>query len=254
MTIEFCQLLKDRYETYVTLFEQTTEVIQKHNHSLQVAEIAKQISSFVIPSKSMQLIVETAALYHDIGRYEQLKKYNTFIDSKSEDHALLGVHEIKKNNLFDGLTEDEQQLIFKIIENHNKKSIDSSLSEIEATLCNIIRDADKIDILKFLSTYYQSTENLNTFWLDLPDSDTYNPEIIKSILSAKIATFEEMKSLNDFKLLKLSWVFDINFAISFVMIHQAKYLEKIYNSLSVKTQDTELVFSLTNGICEAYLH
>ena len=254
MTIEFCQQLKDRYESYVSLFEQTSEVIQKHNHSLQVAEIAKQISSFVIPSKSMQLIVKTAALYHDIGRYEQLRKFNTYLDSKSENHALLGVSEIKKNRLFDGLTEDEQQIIFSIIENHNKKHVDSSLSEIEATLCNVIRDADKIDILKFLSTYYQTQEGNNSFVFDLENNDTFNPQIIKSIMNAELANFQDMNSLNDFKLLKLSWVFDLNFAISFVMIHQAKYLEKIYNSLTIKTPETEMVFSLTNGICEAYLH
>ena len=51
-------------------------------------------------------------LLHDIGRFEQLKRYNTFVDSKSIDHGLLGYEILKEDNY-----------INKYIDNKNKNIV-----------------------------------------------------------------------------------------------------------------------------------
>ncbi|MEI6348027.1 MAG: HD domain-containing protein [Bacteroidota bacterium] len=254
MNLDLFELLKNKYIKYVDSFEQSEELIQKKTHSLNVSVIARQICEFVVPSTAQQLTTEIAALYHDIGRFEQLLRYKTFNDWESEDHALLGINVIKNNNLFDGLDNDEQEIIFTIIENHNKKQINQGIISSTATLCNVIRDADKIDILHILSKHYESKTTNNTLTLNLPDSLTYNTSMIKTIMNAEIGSYQDLKSINDFKLLQLSWVFDINFAISHVLIHQAKYFESIYNSINIKSPEIDLAYSMTYGINEAFLH
>ena len=42
-------------------------------------------------------IAEAVALLHDVGRFEQYKRYGTFNDRKSVNHAALGVEIMKKN-------------------------------------------------------------------------------------------------------------------------------------------------------------
>lgn len=254
MNLELFEQLKERYYNFFTTYDQSDAIIRKHLHCLQVAEISKQISQFVFPNKSQQYIVEIAGLYHDIGRFEQYKKYQTFIDSNSENHAHLGIQLINDHNLFAGVDNKEIELIHTIIENHNKRTIPETIDSYAIAFCNIIRDADKIDILKTLSEHYQSGNSNPILTLELPETNAYNTAIISSIMNAHIANYDDMKSLNDFKLLKLSWAFDINFAISHALIHQAKYMHKIYDSLSLKTPDTDLAFHLIDGISEAHLH
>jgi putative nucleotidyltransferase with HDIG domain len=242
------------YHQYVHSIELGPELELKYNHSKNVATIASHIADFVLPSKSVQRLLYVAALYHDIGRYDQFLKYHTFSDKKSVDHALLGVEMIKKGNFFEGLNETDQQQLFDVIENHNKKDIIATLPANTVDVCNVLRDADKIDILRLLSAHYKTGVYDATLSLGLPDVPQYNPAIIADILGAKIADFSMMESLNDFKLLNMSWVFDLNFAISHVMVHESKVLKKIYQSISVKSPEIDTAFQLVDGICEAYLH
>ncbi|MPN13726.1 hypothetical protein SDC9_161050 [bioreactor metagenome] len=52
---------------------------------------------------------------------------------------------------------------------------------------------------------------------------------------AKIA---DMKNRNDVKLLRLSWIFDINFPETFSLLREYGYLEKIMSSLpAIKETD-----------------
>lgn len=254
MDQELFEQLRTRYQSVITSYDPSKEILQKHQHSLQVAEISKQISEFVLPSKSLQLIAEIAGLFHDIGRFEQFKRYQTFVDAQSENHALLGIQIIKDKGLFSGVAENETEILFAIIENHNKRTVSDNADPNTLEICNIVRDADKIDILKLLSTHYLSGATDATLTLGLPESPTFNPKIVQSILNAEIANYGDLHSLNDFKLLKLSWAFDLNFAISHVIVHQAKYMKKIHETLTVKTAETDMAYSLIDGISEAYLH
>ncbi len=244
----------NNYHNYVKRFDLTKELELKYNHSKNVATISSHIGEFVLPNKTSQRVLYIAALYHDIGRYEQFLKYNTFSDKKSVDHASLGVEIVKEERLFEGIDEHLTQQLYDVIENHNKKNILQTLPPATIDICNVVRDADKIDILRLLSAHYQTGVYDATLSLGLPDVPTFNPAILDDILSAKHTDFSQMSSLNDFKLLNLSWVFDLNYAISHVLIYESKVLKRIYQSISVKSPEIDTAYHMVNGICEAYLH
>jgi putative nucleotidyltransferase with HDIG domain len=226
----------------------------KYQHSINVASIAKLIAEYVTPSRIHQQWVEIAALYHDLGRYEQFLQYGTFNDQISLDHATLGVEIIQKLGMFAELQSEEQEMLFQAIENHNKKAISPTISPEAELVCKIIRDADKMDILKMLSSHFQTGKYDPVISLGLPDEKNYNPLVVSDLLSARSVDFTRMKSLNDFKLVSLGWVYDLNFAISHVMLYQQKCLEKIYQSLTVKAPEIDMAYHMVDGICEAYSH
>ncbi len=244
----------NNYHQYVKRFVLTHELELKYNHSKNVATIASHIGEFVLPNKTSQRILYIAALYHDIGRYQQFIQYKTFKDKDSVNHASLGVQIIKDEQLFEGLQEQVTQQLFDVIENHNKKTVLQSLPPATIDICNVVRDADKIDILRLLSAHYQTGIYDKTLSLGLPDVPTFNESILKDILNAKHTDFSQMNSLNDFKLLNLSWVYDINYAISHVLIFESKVLKKIYQSITAKSPDIDTAYHMVNGICEAYMH
>ena len=90
---------------------------------------------------------------HDIGRFEQLKRYDTFEDRLSVNHAMLGLEILKENNFIRKFCSEEKyyDIIFSAIENHNKYKIDKTLEGEKLLQAKIIRDADKIDILNLLA-------------------------------------------------------------------------------------------------------
>ncbi len=242
------------YHQYVDRFSLTPEMELKYQHSKNVTSIARQIADFVAPSRTQRQWVEIAALYHDIGRYEQFQQYGTFNDQISLDHAALGVQIIQTQGLFAELQSEEREVLFQAIENHNKKSISTTISSEAEFVCKVIRDADKMDILEMLSSHFQSGTYNPVISLGLPDENNYNPMVVSDLLSAKSVDFTLMQSLNDFKLASLGWVYDLNFAISHVMLYQQKCLEKIYQSLTVKAPEIDMAYHMVDGICEAYAH
>lgn len=50
----------------------------------------EQLTAVLPLSESDRELAYLCAVYHDIGRFEQLKRYHTFLDYKSIDHAQLG--------------------------------------------------------------------------------------------------------------------------------------------------------------------
>jgi hypothetical protein len=59
-----------------------------------------------------------------------------------------------------------------------------------------------------------------------------------------------MATLNDFKLLQISWVFDLNFGPTFRAVHDRRYIEKIAANLP-RTQEISEVVAIVQGYVEA---
>ena len=96
----------------------------------------------------------------------------------------------------------------------------------------LIRDADKIDILKLSSEEYSGGKHLNpALELYLPDTQGYSEPIVSEILNNRMPKIVDMKNRNDVKLLRLSWIFDINFPATFSLLKDYGYLETIMSSL-----------------------
>ena len=95
-------------------------------------------------------------LLHDIGRFEQVRRYGTFVDSVSVDHAEFGADLLFKEGLIkdfpvEKLTAEELCLIETAIRLHNKLNLPQELDERTRYFCNLIRDADKTDIFRVIS-------------------------------------------------------------------------------------------------------
>lgn len=237
--------MKDQYRelemwfgNYVLQFHSDEQAYQrnievKREHSYRVKDNMADLSYFLGFSEQQTCIAKVIGLLHDIGRFEQFKRYHTFYDKVSVDHADLGVAVLKELNVLDPWSDAAQNLILKAISWHNKKALPEDLSENETQYCKLIRDADKLDIWRVVTDYYcqMDKETNNTLQLDLPDTPGYQQVNVAHIRDHKIVDLSDLKNLNDFKLLQVGWVFDLNYTASLALLEQRDYLTPLFDSL-----------------------
>ncbi len=179
------------------------------------------------------LIAETVALFHDIGRFPQFAQYKTFRDSLSVNHGLLGATVLKEQKVLERLPEREQDVIIDAVKFHNAFAI-ADIADAETLLfLKLIRDADKLDIWRVFIEFYESPEKERpeAVGLGLPDVPSYSEDIFSCIRKKKVVSLTSMKTLNDFKILQLSWIFDLNFRSSFKLLHERDYITRIAATL-----------------------
>ena len=114
---------KEVFKNYVKNYDKSNpRIALKIAHTYRVSEFAKIISTDLKLSNEDIVLAELIGILHDIGRFEQVKRYDTFKDRISVDHAKLGVEILKENNFIYKFCDEEKyhNIILKAIENHNK--------------------------------------------------------------------------------------------------------------------------------------
>jgi len=178
-------------------------------------------------------LAETIALFHDIGRFRQFTSYCTFNDRRSENHALLGLRELERAGVLSGLAEEEREVVTQAVRRHNLRDLPPDLADPALLFTRLIRDADKLDILKIFTEALDSLNRRPNPLLrsSLPDTPEYSPVFLENLLQGKLCSYDDMKNFNDRKLLMLSWVYDINFPHTLAEIDRQGYLERIAGTL-----------------------
>lgn len=236
---EWVNLSKVKFEAYYNSFrglseEQSKNFAIKKEHSLRVAEISYTLADKLQLSEDEKYLAFVIGLFHDIGRFNQLLEFNTFNDSKSIDHAEYSVKVLNEGDFFSKLNERQIEIALVSIANHNKREIPKKLNEEELRFAQLIRDADKLDILKVLTDYYTNPRAVanHTLTWELPKGGTVSSEVSKQILNGVLVSKEKVTNEPDIKVMQLSWVYDFNFKPSFELLMQKRFLEKIYSSMT----------------------
>ena len=227
-------MLKDWFENYVQTFDSPDENVQRNialkkehtkNVCIEILDIAQSLGL----DREDSYRAETVALLHDIGRFDQYWRYATFMDEKSENHATLGARILKEKGILKGIDSHDREMILHVVGFHNCAALPDSKNEKSTFFLKLLRDADKIDIWRVVTEHYVQAEELRNSSIDLglDKSSEITCAVAADLMAGRIANTNDMKTLNDFKLLQMGWIFDINFARTFEIIKKRKYLEKI---------------------------
>lgn len=80
------------FEKYVEKYNPEDEKIKlKKEHIQRVAKVAEEIAKSENLTDEDIDLAWLIGLLHDIGRFEQIRRYHTFNDGKSINHAEMGV-------------------------------------------------------------------------------------------------------------------------------------------------------------------
>ena len=93
--------------------------------------------------------------------------------------------------------------------------------------------------------------NKKALELDLPNISEVSEKVLESLRNAQMVDYRDIRTLDDFKLLKISWIYDINYPISFAMLIESHVLNRIFNSMKTKNKDLEFLVGIAYGYAEA---
>jgi hypothetical protein len=211
----------------------------KEEHTHQVCARMRQLVLGEGLGEQEGFLAEAIALFHDVGRFEQYRRFKTFKDSDSINHASLGVQVLKEHCVLDVLDEMERNSINLAVGLHNAFRVPSNLSTGELRLVNLVRDADKLDIWRVFAEQFALPSEMrpSALSLGIPESADYSPEALASVRGGEMVRLATVKSLNDFKLLQLSWLYDLNFPTSYKVAAEEDYVGRLGAMLPV-TADT----------------
>lgn len=223
----------DEFIDYVSNYDLNNIKIKlKYDHSIRVMNLMiKYAKELGFDSYEVEL-ASVIGLLHDIGRFEQLKEYDSFNDKETIDHATLGVKLLFEDNLIKKFwsNKDDYELIKFAIKNHNKLNIEKSDNEKFLKYAKLIRDTDKIDILYV----YGVSDELKV----RSENISISKPILNCIKDNKTVSYDLINNKNDELSVSFSYIFDINYDIC---LKEFLYnLNILYNKLEYKEKFKEI--------------
>ena len=208
----------------------------KIGHSYRVAALCETIArSAGADDTELAWLV---GMLHDIGRFEQVRRYNTFSDAQSVDHAAFGADLLFGEGLLEQVApelEPERRRILELaIRNHSAYRIQDGLSETERLYCHILRDADKIDIFRvncetpLEDIYNVATRELKT----APVSE----KVKQCFLNRTAVPRKDKKTAIDYVVGHLCLVFELVYPVSREIAKEQGYVARL---LSYQSENPE---------------
>ena len=214
---------KDAFWAYVNGFDVQKDMIRlKVEHTFRVSELCEEIADSLGLSKEDRDLAWLIGLLHDLGRFEQQRRYGTFNDALSIDHARYGAELLSGEaasavSIRDFVEADsEDGLIRTAVFYHSAYRIPENLDDRTAMFCNILRDADKIDILKVNVEFpLEEIYNVST---EVLYGEQVSPQVMLRSLK---------KTAVDHVVGHISLVFELVYPKSIEIVKKQGYLEKL---------------------------
>ncbi|MDR1622558.1 MAG: HD domain-containing protein [Synergistaceae bacterium] len=231
--------IKEWFDGYVRSFDLAVPMIRmKYEHSYDVMGIGETLTRALAWAPDNTAVGTAACLLHDTGRFSQYRDFGTYYDGASVDHGNRGYETLlgkfcenpgKGGLAGDCLDEEAQKVILQSVKWHNKKSLPelpSGLSSDALPFCRLVRDADKLDVFSLVRRRMDE----GTVGTLLPrhkvDAPLSEP-LLDEVEASWSGSYKNASSLQDFLLIQLTWVLDLNFAPSLQMLEESGVLARI---------------------------
>jgi hypothetical protein len=238
MQFEQLEAIADWFDSYVATFQADTLEQQRNynlkiEHTWRVRENMDWMTAALALPQSERNLAAALALCHDVGRFPQFRDYGTFNDGVSANHAALAVQTLKAEEVLDTLDVEERQLLLQAVALHNAFTLPAGLDSVLLRFSQMIRDADKLDIWRVLIEYLALPENERPSavrW-GLPETGRCSDGALAEVIAGRLLHRDLVLTADDFTLLLLSWVFDLNLPCSFHLLAERGYLETLIEQL-----------------------
>lgn len=253
---EYRNYLVKKFAVYTANFDSSmTKIRLKIEHTYKVAELCDLIADSLNLSEEDKTIAWTCGMLHDVGRFEQVKRYDTFVDSLSVDHANFGADLLFKDNLYEQMvptdvTSDQGDLIEKTIRAHSSFRIPETFTDRERLFANLLRDADKVDIFR-VNYEIPLNEIFNVDMAILKASDV-SDEVKKAFDEHRCVMRNERHTPADYLVAHICLVFELVNKKSIEITRERGYIYRLldFESENPKTREW---FSHMNEVISAFV-
>lgn len=265
---------KKYFDDYAARYDHTDgRVALKIVHTYAVVSVMETLCRLrCLPPHTAGLAL-LCALFHDIGRFEQLKQYDTFLDHKSVDHASLSCKVLRENHVLDRLPEADREAVLTAIENHNKLRIDPTVTAAASScpddaqslgepgpccsagevleLCRLIRDADKCDIFRVFAT--DDMTDVVGASEEKISQETITPKVMEALRDHVSVDRRARKTHLDQWIGFLCFVFDLNYRESIQIVKEQGYYKRPFERTDFKNPAARALVHEALGTVDLYM-
>lgn len=228
------------FERYLDGFDRSNEKIKlKIIHTNEVVRCAGEIARRMNLDREDRELAEVIALLHDIGRFEQVRKYDSF-EPCTMDHAQFGV-----DLLFDGdnprirsfvASDRWDHVIREAIRRHSAYSVGPIEDERTLLHARLIRDADKLDNCRV-----KLEDDIKVLvGVDAEDvgSQPVTDKVFQTCMDHRSVRSADRVTKMDYWISYIAYFFDINFRETFQIIKENDFVNRIIDRIPYSNPDT----------------
>ena len=221
------QRVESEFQNYVSHYDPSDPKIRlKIEHTIKVAELCERIARSLSMSEEEITVAWICGMLHDIGRFEQIRRFHTFMDAESVDHAKFGAELLfGEGGMIRHFLEetDWDDQIRDAIYWHSAYRLPDSLKE--DLCCQILRDADKLDILRVnQETPLEDIYNVTT--AELRQSKV-TPEVMEAVMEHHAVLRSIKKTPIDHVVGHICLTFELVYPKSREILKEQGYLERM---------------------------
>ena len=239
MKIDF-KHARDVFEEYLDQYDREAEKIKlKIIHTYGVVKSAREIGRRMHLDEEDQQLAELIALLHDIGRFEQLRLYDSF-SPDTMDHAAFGAKLLfeGKNPMIYQFLEDRQydEIIHTAIARHSDFKLEGIQDERTLFHAKMIRDADKLDNCRV--KLVDSVEAMIGVPQEHAGEGEISPKVWESCLKKEAVLSQDRATSVDYWVSYVAQYYDLNFKETWQIMKEENYISRIIKRLDYKEKDT----------------
>lgn len=234
---------REAFDSYVAAYDATNpRIALKVEHTLRVAELCERIAREAGFTPAGIDLAWLCGLLHDIGRFEQLRRWDTFSDAASTSHAALGVEVLFGNEGDTGVADDDgsaagtigiihrfidpndelEEVIRAAVGFHSDYRLPEDLNVRTHAICDVVRDADKLDILRVAST--DTVETVLNATEDEFLASAVSPAIEDAFFEHRTAHYSERVTPVDYLVNLACFAFELVYPASLEIADEQEYL------------------------------
>ena len=203
-------------------------ISHKIEHTFRVAMFSERYASALGMDPEDTALAWFLGLLHDIGRFEQVRRFGTFVDSQSVDHAELSGDILFRDGLLDrfpaeGLPEDWKEIAELSIRQHNKLRLPEGLDERTLRFAELLRDADKTDIFRVIASI-PFDQRVGSSRASFQDTMEASPEVMACVLEHRCVPARLRRSHFEGRVSHCCMAFELVFAISRQTVREEGWL------------------------------
>lgn len=206
-------------------------------HTYHVARTARQIAEEMHLCHEDVLLAQLIGILHDVGRFEQIRRFGDFRDHLTVNHAELGA-DLLENGLLRNFSDDSglDGIILAAVRMHNLFSL-PEISDARILLhCRLIRDADKTDIFRVRVT--DPVEDIQAFGREDMESSAVSQSAFDAFMSHSCLNRENVKTPADSWIAGAAMVFDYNFLPGLRILREHGYIDRMFGRFSYRNPET----------------
>ena len=225
------------FEDYLNGYDREDEKIKlKIIHTYGVVKSAREIGHRMHLNEEDQQLAELIALLHDIGRFQQLRLYNSF-SPDTMDHAAFGVQLLfeGENPMISRFIEDRSydELIRVAIARHSDFRLEGIQDERTLFHAKMIRDADKPQ--------------------EHAGEGKISPKVWESCLRKEAVSSPDRITSVDYWVSYAAQYYDLNFKETWRIMKEKDYISRIIKRLEYKEKDTREKMEILEQQMNAYM-